>query len=117
MPHSVLINDKLYDEIKAYCDLNNIKPSTLCNDLLKKSLMELKYGDIPFGVIKNEQINDHISERVIEQINEIPLTPITDEVMPEITEPEHNEQQIANVEPEPKKEEKKTTTKKVRVLK
>lgn len=51
MSHSITINDELYKELKEYCDLNNLKMSNLCGDLLKKGLNELKYGDIPFGII------------------------------------------------------------------
>lgn len=66
MSHSISINDKLYSEIKEYCDLNKIKVSSFCEEMLKKDLNEAKYGDIPFGRIGSEQIN----ERKNEQINE-----------------------------------------------
>lgn len=49
--NTIQINDKLYTELKEYCDLNNLNISELCNDLLKKGLNELKYGDIPFGIV------------------------------------------------------------------
>ena len=49
--NTIQINDKLYIELKEYCDLNNLNISELCNDLLKKGINELKYGDIPFGII------------------------------------------------------------------
>lgn len=62
MSHSISINDKLYNEIKEYCDLNKIKVSSFCEELLRKSLNEVKYGDIPFGHIGSEHINEQINE-------------------------------------------------------
>ena len=94
MSHSITLNEGLYNEIKEYCDLNGLKPSNLCNDLLKKALTELKYGDIPFGVIKNERISEHKNEHINERINEelpnenlvdvskIPPIPIAYEILP-----------------------------------
>jgi len=94
MSHSITINEDLYNEIKEYCDLNGLKPSNLCNELLKKSLTELKYGDIPFGVIKSEHISEHKNEQINERINEklpnenlvdinkIPPMPIAHEILP-----------------------------------
>lgn len=120
--HSVLINNDLYEEIKEYCDLNGIKPSILCNDLLKKALTELKYGDIPFGVIKNEHISEHKNEQINERINEelpnenlvdvskIPPRPIAYEILP-------IDPMSGNVSEEKTKEEQKIKKpKKVRVL-
>lgn len=134
--HSILINNDLYSEIKQYCDLNGIKPSVLCNDLLKKALNELKYGDIPFGVIGNEQINEHINEQINEtlpkeelvDINEMPTKLVSDEIIPVIpmSEPDGTSlligmDVILDKKPlsENKKEEDKkiTKTKRVRVLK
>lgn len=100
--HSVLINNDLYQEIKEYCDLNGIKPSILCNDLLKKALTELKYGDIPFGIIKNERI----TEQKNEQTNEPQSAPFVSA--------EKAEEPIEKIQEDDKKINK---TKKVRVLK
>jgi predicted CopG family antitoxin len=122
MSHSITINEDLYNEIKEYCDLNGLKPSNLCNELLKKSLTELKYGDIPFGVIKSEHISEHKNEQINERINEklpnenlvdiskIPPMPIAHEILP-------IEPMSGNVSEEKTQEEQKIKKpKKVRVL-
>lgn len=46
MPN-VNIEDKLYDDIRAYCRLNKLTISTFINDLLKKTFMVEKYNDAP----------------------------------------------------------------------
>ncbi len=104
--HSVLINNDLYEEIKEYCGLNGIKPSILCNNLLKKALTELKYGDIPFGIIKNERITEQKNEQTNEQINEPQSAPFVNV--------EKTEEPVEKIQEEDKKI---TKTKKVRVLK
>ena len=42
------IDKKLYEDIKAYCKLNNLKVGEYVNGLLKKAFMEDKYGASPF---------------------------------------------------------------------
>lgn len=63
--HTITINENLYNEIKQYCDLNGLKPSVLCNDLLKKGITELKYGDIPFGVINKVKEGPLVSDYIV----------------------------------------------------
>lgn len=41
------IDRKLYNEIKDYCELNNLKPRDYIHSLLKKAFMEDKYGKMP----------------------------------------------------------------------
>lgn len=41
------IDKKLYNEIKAYCDLNGLKPREYIHSLLSKAFMQDKYGDKP----------------------------------------------------------------------
>ena len=48
MPHSVKIDDKLYDKLKMYCDLNNTSPHILAKDAIEKYLNDEMYGDAPF---------------------------------------------------------------------
>ena len=94
MSNNITINEKLYNEINEYCDLNGLIVSDLCNELLKKGLIELEYGDIPFGVIndeyiserKNEQINELINEELpnenLVDVSKIPPRPIDNEILP-----------------------------------
>lgn len=45
-----MIETKLYNEIKEYCKLNNLKANIFINELLKKAFMREKYGEAPFNV-------------------------------------------------------------------
>lgn len=116
MSHSISISNKLYNEIKDYCNLNNIKISSFCEETLRGQLNNIKYGDIPFGVIKNEHIN------------EIPSIPTANEIIPvmPMSMPNGNalivgmdikeEANVSNDEKQ-KEEQKVAKTKKIRVLK
>ena len=125
--HTITINENLYSEIKQYCDLNGLKPSVLCNDLLKKGIAELKYGDIPFGVIKNERAKEALPKTDLVDEYEIPNKLIANEIIPVIpmSEPDGTSLLIGmdvvlDKKPieEKKEEEKKITkTRKSRVLK
>jgi hypothetical protein len=49
------IKKGLYNDIKLYCEANNITDIDLfCNKLLEKAFTSEKYGDIPSIVIKKE---------------------------------------------------------------
>ena len=41
------ISDKLYNDIKAYCELNNLGIERYIGDLLKEAFMKDKYGEKP----------------------------------------------------------------------
>ena len=64
------VDKKLYEDIKAYCELNGIKPRDYVNTLLKKAFMEDKYGKHPFQTQRDEEagrVTTHnISDVVIE---------------------------------------------------
>ena len=124
MSHSITITDDLYKDIKDYCELNNLKISNLCCDLLKKAMTELKYGDIPFGYIKVKE-GPLVGEEII------PVIPMSEpkgvDVLAKIN--EISESNKENTESEQKsrhdsaitenqknKEEIKTKTKKTRIL-
>lgn len=87
--HSISINDKLYNDIKDYCKLNKIKVTNFCNELLEKSFNNLKYGDIPFGVVEQFKGNavpvqyDVPIENHIEpiEIENIPVRPVANEIL------------------------------------
>lgn len=131
MSHSITINDELYKELKEYCDLNNLKMSNLCGDLLKKGLNELKYGDIPFGIIINPTVIpieqelvpvQPMSEPSMASLNE-QLSKSDDEKIEyrqesrQIVKIEENKEESIRVVPnKEKKEETKTKHKRTRVL-
>lgn len=49
------IDKALYSEIKAYCDINGLKPREYVHKLLKKAFMEDKYGKMPEVLIKKHK--------------------------------------------------------------
>lgn len=53
--HRIVINDKLYDEISAYCSLNNMKIGIFCQNVLEKAIVLEKFGDTPFMDYGKEQ--------------------------------------------------------------
>jgi len=48
MPHTIKIDDKTYDKLKAYCDLNNVSPHDIARSAIEVYLNDLMYGDAPF---------------------------------------------------------------------
>ena len=44
------IDEKLYAEIKQYCELNNLKIKPFISDILRKAFYREKYGDGPFQI-------------------------------------------------------------------
>ena len=61
--HNIKISDSLYKELSGYCKLNSLEINDYAENLLKEALLKEKYGDIPFGVIGDEHINEEKSEK------------------------------------------------------
>lgn len=71
MGHTITVNDdKLYNSIVEYCRDNGLKISSFCTALLKDAFFTEKYGDIPFGTIKekNESENEIATFTIPEEI-------------------------------------------------
>lgn len=62
--HNIKISDSLYKELSGYCKLNSLQINDYAENLLKEALLKEKYGDIPFGVIGDEHINEQKSEQI-----------------------------------------------------
>jgi hypothetical protein len=54
--HSILISEELFNDISSYCKLNGLKVNQFCEDMLKTLLAREKFGDVPFGVMKTNDI-------------------------------------------------------------
>lgn len=50
----ISISEKLYNDIKEYCKLNNLKINVFINELLSKSFIIEKHGESPFDRFKTE---------------------------------------------------------------
>lgn len=57
--HTIRIDEDVYDEISEYCKLNGLNVSSFCNGILKNAIKVEKYGDIPFGKVKNITIQQN----------------------------------------------------------
>lgn len=80
MKITITIKEKLYKDLKAYCNLNNIDIDEFCNNAISKELVEQKYGDIPFGVIGKDEKNDLPSIKIDE--SKIPSKLVSNEIIP-----------------------------------
>ena len=50
----ISISEQLYNDIKEYCKLNNLKINVFINELLSKSFIIEKHGESPFDRFKTE---------------------------------------------------------------
>lgn len=52
--HSVSIDEQLYQEIKDYCELNDLKINHFVEEILRKQFLIEKYGDTPFSILSKK---------------------------------------------------------------
>ena len=57
MPHKVEISDKTYEDLKEFCNLNDLKIGQFADKLIHDSLMIEMYGDVPFTNYKRPAQN------------------------------------------------------------
>ena len=71
-----MINNKLLEEIKEYCELNNIEDiDKEINRLLRIGFNIEKYGVSPFSFVQTEKMKEYIDENPIkENINKVEET-------------------------------------------
>lgn len=81
--HSILIDGNLYEELKKFCQLNNLKLTSYVDHLLRDAFMIDKYGDAPFVNYKKE-------------INQKPIKQITISEEPIVKESDESESQSIN---------------------
>ena len=68
--HSVKIEDKLYEKLKAYCGVNKISVSQLCNEAIAEYLNSIEYGDAPF-LVENRQNSQETQTEIDKITNEL----------------------------------------------
>ena len=81
---AIMIRSDLYEEIAEYCKLNGLKIQEFCNEALQKLISNEKFGDVPFGTIKD-------GELPIIKSTEQEQTPITQETEQETKKTTENE--------------------------
>ena len=63
-----MINNKLMEEIKQYCELNNIEDlDKEINRLLRIGFNIEKYGTSPFSFVQHEKMKEYIDENPIKE--------------------------------------------------
>lgn len=55
MPHKVEISDKTYEDLKEFCNLNDLKMGQFADKLIRDGLMMEMYGDVPFTNYRKPQ--------------------------------------------------------------
>lgn len=69
--HSIQIDDdKLFEEIVAYCKLNNLQIKMFCTDMLRKQFLIEKFGDIPFGTLYENTDDKNITTAFIKHTDD-----------------------------------------------
>lgn len=108
--HQIPINHKLYDEIRTYCSLNNLKITDYCNEALQKAIAYSKFGDAPFMenntiikdiTLESNPVNDNIVYTLVEE------SPKTIDSQAFSTEINANENEYAQKEVKPKSKKRK----------
>ena len=64
--HNISIGERLYKEIKDYCELNSLKLNEFVEGLLKKSFIIEKYGEAPFVEASVNEAPSSFFEKVID---------------------------------------------------
>lgn len=68
------LDNKLYQEIKEYCELNNLKTRDFIHNILKEAFLKEKYGESPFNkknvdvTLNREEILDNFIRNITPQI-------------------------------------------------
>lgn len=68
--HIVEIRNDLYERIKEYCQLNNLKPAKFINEMLEKSFMIELYGETPFTILSKKIQVEEIDPEIQRAIND-----------------------------------------------
>jgi hypothetical protein len=82
----VEIKKRLYDDIKAYCEINDIPDrDAFINNLLEKAFTGIKYGEKPNIIVKKESNIVKVEEKIEPQIE-----PAVNEIKKVITQKKEN---------------------------
>lgn len=68
---SISIDEKLYQDIKSYCEINNLKVLDTIENMLREQFTIEKYGEIPqiFISEKNESDKPNITTKKITEVH------------------------------------------------
>lgn len=113
--HNISISERLYNDIKEYCKLNELKLNVFVEELIQKSFNVEKFGDTPFAKQEKPEsppkkepviVNEYVKE--LETIRKEKAEPVIEQVKePEsIVEPEPIEKEPEKVVEPPKTQEK-----------
>lgn len=108
--HNISVSERLYKDIKAYCELNSLRLNEFVEGLLKKAFTIEKYGEAPFvmaGVNKTPSsvFEKTENEKEFEEAFEKVVKKITKESLPEPKPEEIKEKTEEILKEEPKLDE------------
>lgn len=78
MKWTLTIDKRLFESIKGFCELNNIKPNDYVCDIIERQLNLDKYGDLNDKIKK--PIIKPISGEMVKPVKIEPETPKTEEI-------------------------------------
>lgn len=89
--HNISISERLYNNIKEYCKLNELKLNVFVEELIQKSFNVEKFGDTPFArqddpgppLQKEPVVNEYVKE--LEAVQKAKTEPV---IVEEVKEPE-----------------------------
>ena len=113
--HNISISERLYNDIKEYCKLNELKLNVFVEELIQKSFNVEKFGDTPFAKQEKPEptskkeaviVNEYVKE--LETFQKEKAEPVVEQVKePEpIVEPEPIKKEPEKVVETPKMQEK-----------
>ena len=113
--HNISISERLYNDIKEYCKLNELKLNVFVEELIQKSFNVEKFGDTPFAKQEKPEsppkkesviVNEYVKE--LETIQKEKAEPVVEQIKePEpIMEPEPIEKEPEKIVEPPKTQEK-----------
>lgn len=71
MAHSIKIDDKTYDKLKSYCDLNRLSVHAVTKEAIEFYLNDIMYGDAPFLKPNTVDSKGNVyTEEVVEKLKE-----------------------------------------------
>lgn len=68
---SISIDEKLYSDIKEYCELNGLKITEFVESLLRKTFTLEKFGDVPFGKVDKDPEPVVVHARIVNSVDHI----------------------------------------------
>ena len=98
MAHSIKIEDKLYNKLKAFCDLNDTTVYKLTQEALTEYLNRVQFGDAPFLQIKHgDKYHDENGHLIVTQMHSEDAEKMIAKILSENQDPDITKEQLEDV--------------------